>query len=104
MFITQETQDDDHKNSTEEEIICEEDSDEETNLDSFWGYKYNVESEQEDKNLEKLKYVETENRNLRNTNIILKGELSSCKEENYKLEKTINSLKKQLEDYEKLKE
>jgi hypothetical protein len=50
-----------------------------------------------------LKYVETENRNLRKTNIILKGELSSCEEENYKLEKTINSLKKQLEDYEKLK-
>jgi hypothetical protein len=50
-----------------------------------------------------LKYVETENRNLRNTNIILKGDLSSCDEENYKLEKTINILKKQLEDYEKLK-
>jgi hypothetical protein len=50
-----------------------------------------------------LKYVETENRNLRNTNIILKGELSSCEEENYKLEKTINILKKQLEYYEKLK-
>jgi hypothetical protein len=30
--------------------------------------------------------------------------LSSCEEENYKLEKTINSLKEQLEDYEKLKE
>jgi hypothetical protein len=30
--------------------------------------------------------------------------LSSCEEENYKLENTINSLKKQLEDYEKLKE
>jgi hypothetical protein len=103
LFITQETKDDDHKNSKEEEIICEEDSDEETNLDSFWGYKNNAESEQEDENLEKLKYVETENRNLRNTNIILKGELSSCEEENYKLEKTINRLKKQLEDYEKLK-
>jgi hypothetical protein len=51
-----------------------------------------------------LKYVETENRNLRNTNIILKGELSSCEEENYKLENTINRLKKQLENYEKLKE
>jgi hypothetical protein len=50
-----------------------------------------------------LKYVETKNINLRNTNIILKCELSSCEEENYKLEKTINSLNKQLEDYEKLK-
>jgi len=103
LFITQENQDDDHKNSKEEEIICEEDSDEETNLDSFWGYKDNAESEQEDENLEKLKHVETENSKLRNTNIILKGELSSCEEENYKLQKTINSLKEQLEDYEKLK-
>jgi hypothetical protein len=50
-----------------------------------------------------LKHVETGNRNLRNTNIILKGELSSCEEENYNLEKTINILKKQLEYYEKLK-
>jgi hypothetical protein len=103
LFIIQETQDDDHKNSKEEEIICEEDLDEETNLDSFWGYKDNAESEQEDENLEKLKYVETENRKLRNTNIILKGELCSCEEENYNLEKTINRLKKLLEDYEKLK-
>jgi hypothetical protein len=30
--------------------------------------------------------------------------LSSCEEENYNLENTINSLKEQLEDYEKLKE
>jgi hypothetical protein len=51
-----------------------------------------------------LKHVETGNNNLRNTNIILKGELSSCEEENYRLEKTIGSLKEQLEDYEKLKE
>jgi len=58
--ITQETQDDDHKSSKEEEIIYEKDSYEETNLDSFWGYKKNVESEQEDENLEKLKHVETE--------------------------------------------
>jgi hypothetical protein len=34
-----------------------------------------------------------ENSKLRNKNIILKGELSSCEEENYKLEKTINILK-----------
>jgi hypothetical protein len=59
LFITQENQDDDHKNSKEEEIIFEEDSDEETNLDSFWGYKENAKSEQEDENLEKLKHVET---------------------------------------------
>jgi hypothetical protein len=103
LFITQEIQDDDYKNSKEEEIMCEEYSDEETNLDSFWGYKDNAESEQEDENLEKLKHVENENSKLRNTNIILKGELSSCEEENYNLEKTINSLKEKLEDYEKLK-
>jgi hypothetical protein len=84
LFISQETQDDDHKNSKEEEIICEEYSDEETNLDSFWGYKDNAWSEQEDENLEKLKHVEIENSKLRNTNIILKGELSSFEEENYK--------------------
>jgi hypothetical protein len=45
LFITQETQDDDHKSSKEEDIISEEDLDEETNLDSFWGYKDNAESE-----------------------------------------------------------
>ena len=101
-FITQETQDDDHKSSKEEEIIYEEYSYEETNLDSFWGYKDNVESEQEDENLEKSNHVEIENSKIRSTNIILKGELSSCEKENYKLENTINSLKEQLEDYEKL--
>jgi hypothetical protein len=97
------SQDDDHKNSKEEEIICEEDSDVETNLDSFWGYKDNAKSEQEGENLEKLKHVETENNKLIKTNIILKCELSSCEEESYKLENTINSLKRQLEYYEKLK-
>jgi hypothetical protein len=51
-----------------------------------------------------LKHIENENSKLRNTNIILKGELSSCEEENYKLENTINRLKEQLEYYEKLKE
>ena len=40
---------------------------------------------------------------LETKNIILKGKLSSCEEENYRLEKTIGSLKEQLEDYEKLK-
>ena len=48
--------------------------------------------------------LKLKNSKIRNTNIILKGELSSCEEENYKIEKTINSLKEQLEDYEKLKE
>jgi hypothetical protein len=51
-----------------------------------------------------LKHVETENSKLRNTNLILKGELISCEEENYKLEKTMDRLKEQLEDCEKLKE
>jgi peptidoglycan hydrolase CwlO-like protein len=51
-----------------------------------------------------LKYDETENRNLRNINIILKGELINCEEENYSLERTINRLKKKLEYYEKMKE
>jgi chromosome segregation ATPase len=50
-----------------------------------------------------LNHVETKNSKLRNTNIILKGELSSCEEENYKIEKTINRLKEKLEDYGKLK-
>jgi hypothetical protein len=50
-----------------------------------------------------MKHVEIENSKLRNTNIILKGELSSCEEENYNLEKTIYSLKEHLEDCEKLK-
>jgi hypothetical protein len=103
LFITQETRDDDHKSSKEEEIIPEEDSDAEINLDSFWGYRDNLESEQEDENLEKLNHFETENNKIRNTNIILKGELSSCEEENYRIEKTIGSLKEQLEDYDKLK-
>jgi hypothetical protein len=67
------------------------------------GYKYNIESEQQDENLENLKHDETENSKLRNKNIILKGELISCEEHNYKLENTIDSLKEQLEYYEKLK-
>jgi hypothetical protein len=97
LFITQETQDDDHEISREEEIIfLKKILDEETNFDCFWGYKDNAESEQEDETLEKLKHVETENRKLRNKNIILKGELSSCEEENYKLENTIDSLKEKL--------
>jgi hypothetical protein len=40
--------------------------------------------------------LKLENSNLRNTNIILKGELSSCEEENYNLEKTIDRLKEKL--------
>jgi hypothetical protein len=46
-----------------------------------------------------LKHVETENNKLRNTNIIIKGELNICEEENYRLEKSIGSLKEKLEDY-----
>jgi hypothetical protein len=65
--------------------------------------KDNAESEQEYDNIEKSKHVENENSKLRNTNIILKGELSSCEEENYKLENTIDSLKEQSKYYEKLK-
>jgi hypothetical protein len=77
----------------------EEYSDEETNLDYFLGYKENIQSEQEYENIEKLKHVETENNKLRNTNIIIKGELSICEEENYRLEKSIGSLKEKVEDY-----
>jgi hypothetical protein len=113
LFITQETQNDDHKNSETDEINYEEESDaetEETNIESFWGSKDITESEQEDEeNIEKLKHVEEENIKLRNKNRELKNELKNCEEENHELEKTIDSLKEQLdkakktEDYEKLK-
>jgi hypothetical protein len=49
-----------------------------------------------------LKHVETKNSKLRNTNRKLRSELSTCEEDNHKLEKIIDSLE-QLEDYEKLK-
>jgi hypothetical protein len=53
--------------------------------------------QQEDENLKKMKHVEIENRNLKNTHRKLRSELGSC-------EKTVVILKKQLEDFEKLKE
>jgi hypothetical protein len=40
IFITQETQNDDKKNYEKEEINSEEEYDEGTNFDSFWGGKF----------------------------------------------------------------
>jgi chromosome segregation ATPase len=73
-------------------------------FDSFWGYKDNIESEQENEILEKLNHVETENSKLKNTNRKLRSELSSYEEENHNIENTIEILKEQLEYCEKLKE
>jgi hypothetical protein len=56
--------------------------------------KYN---EEEDENLKKLKHVEIENSKLKDTQRKIRSELVSC-------EKTIVSLKKQLEDFQKLRE
>ena len=53
--------------------------------------------QQEDENLKKLKHVEIENSKLKNTHRKLRSELGSC-------EKTIESFKKQLEYFEKLRE
>ena len=53
--------------------------------------------QQEDENLKKLKHVEIENSKLKNMQRKIRSELVSC-------EKTIKSLKKQLQDFEKLKE
>jgi hypothetical protein len=53
--------------------------------------------QQEDKNLKKMKHVEIENRNLKDTRIKLRSEFVSS-------EKTVVILKKQLEDFEKLRE
>jgi hypothetical protein len=53
--------------------------------------------QQEDENLKKLKHVEIENRNLKDTRRKIRSELVSC-------EKTVVILKKQLEDFEKLRE
>jgi hypothetical protein len=53
--------------------------------------------QQEDENLKKLKHVEIENSKLKDTHRKLRSELVSC-------EKTVVILKKQLEDFEKLKE
>jgi hypothetical protein len=54
-------------------------------------------NEEEDENLKKLKHVEIENSTLKDTQRKLRSELVSC-------EKTIVSLKKQLEDFQKLRE
>jgi hypothetical protein len=53
--------------------------------------------QQEDENLKKLKHVEIENSKLKDTQRKLRSELGSC-------EKTVVILKKQLEDFEKLRE
>jgi hypothetical protein len=53
--------------------------------------------QQEDENLKKLKHVEIENNKLKDTHRKLRSELGSC-------EKIVVSLKKQLEDFEKLRE
>jgi hypothetical protein len=53
--------------------------------------------QQEDENLKKLKHVEIENRKLKDTQRKLRSELGSY-------EKTVVSLKKQLEDFQKLRE
>jgi len=72
IFITQETQDNDHKEYKIDEDNFEEYSDEETEgtiLESFWGAKDITKSEQEDdENLEKLNYAKEENSKLRNVN------------------------------------
>jgi chromosome segregation ATPase len=53
--------------------------------------------QQEDENLKKLKHVEIENSKLKDTHRKLRSELGSY-------EKTVVSLKKQLEDFQKLRE
>jgi hypothetical protein len=54
-------------------------------------------NEEEDENLKKLKHVEIENSKLKDTQRKLRSELVSC-------EKTVVSLKKQLEDFQKMRE
>jgi hypothetical protein len=54
-------------------------------------------NEEEDENLKKLKHVEIENSKLKDTQRKLRSELVSC-------EKTVESLKKQLEDFQKMRE
>ena len=53
--------------------------------------------QQEDGNLKKLNHVENENSKLKNTHIKLRSELGSC-------ENSVVILKKQLKDFEKLRE
>jgi hypothetical protein len=52
--------------------------------------------QQEDENIKKLKHVEIENSKFKNTHRKLISELGSC-------ENTIEILKKQLEDFDKLR-
>ena len=53
--------------------------------------------QQEDENLQKLKHVEIDNSKIKDMQRKLRSELGNC-------EKTIIILKKQLEDFEKLRE
>jgi hypothetical protein len=53
--------------------------------------------QQEDENLKKSKHVEIENSKLKNTRRKLRSELSSC-------ENIVVRLKKQLEDFERIRE
>ena len=74
------------RSDTEEEKSNEEEENHETKM-----------IQQEDENLKKLKHVEIENSKLKDTHRKLRSEFGSC-------EKTVVSLKKQLEDFEKLRE
>jgi hypothetical protein len=74
------------RNDTEEENSNEEEENHEEKI-----------IQQEDENLKKLKHVEIENSKLKDTQRKLRSELGSC-------EKIVVSLKKQLEDFEKLRE
>jgi DNA repair exonuclease SbcCD ATPase subunit len=74
------------RNDTEEENSNEEEENHEEKI-----------IQQEDENLKKLKHVEIENSKLKDTQRKLRSELGSC-------EKTVVILKKQLEDFEKLRE
>jgi hypothetical protein len=74
------------RNDTEEENSNEEEENHEEKI-----------IQQEDENLKKLKHVEIENRKLKDMQRKLRSELGSC-------ENTIVILKKQLEDFEKLRE
>jgi hypothetical protein len=74
------------RNDTEEENSNEEEENHEEKI-----------IQQEDENLKKLKHVEIENSKLKDTQRKLRSELGSC-------EKIVVILKKQLEDFEKLRE
>jgi hypothetical protein len=74
------------RNDTEEENSNEEEKNHEEKI-----------VQQEDENLKKLKHVEIENSKLKDTQRKLRSELGSC-------ENTVIILKKQLKDFEKLRE